>query len=118
VHVLTEDGIVIAAVSGEIDLSNAARLTGNITGAVTNEATALIVDLSDVTFMDSAGVRMLLELAKRLEWRDQALRLMVPADSLIRKVLTVSGVDGVVTVDDSVESARAHLAHRTGGAAD
>jgi hypothetical protein len=41
---LIEDGIVIAAVSGEIDMSNAARLVATVTAAVANEATGLIMD--------------------------------------------------------------------------
>jgi hypothetical protein len=54
---------------------------------------------------------MLVELAKRLGWRDQELRLVIPDDARIRKVLTVSGFEGVATVDDSLGSALAHLAN-------
>ena len=72
-------------------MSNAARLIVTVTDAVENEATGLIMDLSDVVFMDSSGVRMVLELAKRLGWRDQMLGLVIPDDSLIRNVLIIRG---------------------------
>jgi len=109
---VNEDGIVVAVVTGEIDMSNAARLIVTVTDAVENEAAGLIMDLSDVVFMDSSGVRMVLELAKRLGWRDQTLGLVIPDDSMIRKVLMVSGVEGVVSVDGSLPSARERLTNR------
>jgi hypothetical protein len=58
------------------------------------------------------GVQMLLELAKRLEWRDQTMRLVVPDDSHIRKVLMITGFEGVVAVDGSLGLARAHFANQ------
>jgi anti-sigma B factor antagonist len=112
IRFVNEGDIVIAMVTGEIDLSNASRLLMTVTDAVANEATGLIMDLSDVAFMDSTGVQMLLELAKRLEWRDQAMRLVVPDDSHIRKVLMITGFEGVVAVDGSLGLARAHFANQ------
>lgn len=109
---VNEDGIVVAVVTGEIDMSNAARLIVTVTDAVENEAAGLIMDLSDVVFMDSSGVRMVLELGKRLGWRDQTLGLVIPDDSLIRKVLQFSGVEGVVSVDGSLPAARERLENR------
>jgi anti-anti-sigma factor len=109
IHLANEAGIVVAGITGEIDLSNADRLITKITDAVPNEAIGLIVDLGDVDFMDSAGIRMLLELAKRLEWRGQALRLVVAVEARVRKMLTISGLDSVIMVDGSLAKARESL---------
>ena len=78
-----EDGIVVASLTGEIDLSNATEITDALLGGVPNEALGLVIDLSDVSYLDSAGVRMLAELDHRLGWRAQALRVVAPEASRI-----------------------------------
>ena len=69
--VASANGVVVATLSGEIDLSNAAQITRAVVGGVPNEAVGLVMDLSDVAYLDSAGVRMLAELERRLGWRSQ-----------------------------------------------
>ena len=49
--------IVVAGVTGEIDLSNTAGIERVIAEAMTNEQLALILDLSRVDYLDSAGIR-------------------------------------------------------------
>ena len=50
------DGVVVATVSGEIDMSNAARVRQRIAEFVTPEDWAVDLDLSGLTFIDSAGL--------------------------------------------------------------
>ena len=107
--VASEDGVVVATMSGEIDLSNATRITRAVLGEVPNEAVGLVVDLSDVSYLDSAGVRMLAELERRLGWRAQALRIVAPTESRCRKVLSIAGMDGLLRLATTVEDARAQM---------
>jgi len=100
------DGVVVASLSGEIDLSNAAEITDALLGGVPNEALGLVIDLSDVSYLDSAGVRMLAELAHRLGWRAQVLRVVAPAASRSRRVLEIAGLERVLSLDIAVEAAR------------
>ena len=104
-----EDGIVIASLTGEIDLSNAAEITDALLGSVPNEALGLVIDLSDVSYLDSAGVRMLAELDHRLGWRAQALRVVAPEASRSRRVLTIAGLERVLSITTSVEAARSSV---------
>ena len=108
-----DDGVITASLEGEIDLSNAATMFASIADGVPNEATALILDMSDVRYIDSSGLRMLLELSKRLGWRDQTIRIVVPADAGIRRILSLSGVEPVLPIDASLEIAREHLDDHT-----
>jgi anti-sigma B factor antagonist len=101
-----EDGIVIAGLTGEIDLSNATEITDALLGGVPNEALGLVIDLSNVSYLDSAGVRMLAELNHRLGWRAQALRVVAPETSRSRRVLVIAGLERVLSMDTSVEAAR------------
>ena len=104
-----EDGIVIASLTGEIDLSNAAEITDALVGSVPNEALGLVIDLSDVSYLDSAGVRMLAELDHRLGWRAQALRVVAPEASRSRRVLAIAGLERVLSITTSVEAARSSV---------
>jgi anti-anti-sigma factor len=89
-------GWPVARLTGAVDLSNVEVLTARLEGAVSNRAQGLVVDLSGVTYLDSTGLRLIYRLARRLGDRQQRLRLVVPDDSRIRRVLTLAGV-GTVT---------------------
>jgi anti-anti-sigma factor len=97
--------VVVAQVSGEVDLSNAASVTERLIASMPNTATALVLDLSGTDYLDSSGVRLIFELAQRLRNRRQELHLVVPADSNIRRVLMLTEVERVVPMAASVDAA-------------
>ena len=101
--------VVVVSITGEVDLSNAAEVTAAIVAAAPNEVAGVVVDLSGLSYLDSAGIRMLAELARRLDWRQQTLRVVAPEDSRARKVLTISGTEPVLLLDPTVEAARARV---------
>ena len=67
--VVKADEIVVGFLSGEIDLSNAKELESQIENAVPNTALGMVLDLSELRYLDSSGIRLLLSLAGRLRWR-------------------------------------------------
>ena len=104
---LEGDGEVLTArITGEIDLSNASELEETIVDAVPNTALGMVVDLSGVEYLDSAGVRMLVHLVERFRWRQQVMRAAAPDGSRVRGVLSMAGADGVIPVDATVTEAR------------
>ena len=109
VTIAGDDGVVVASLSGEIDLSNAAEITDALLGGVPNEALGLVIDLSEVSYLDSAGVRMLAELDHRLGWRAQVLRVVAPDASRSRRVLEIAGLERVLSLDTSVVTARSSI---------
>jgi anti-anti-sigma factor len=99
-----EDRVVIS-VSGEIDLENAGRVRDRIFTAISSAARGLVLDLSQVTHMDSAGVRLLFDLAGRLGERRMDVTIVSPANSLLREVIEVVRLESVVAVVESVDAA-------------
>ncbi len=97
--------VLVAHVSGEVDLSNAGSVTERLVDAMPNSATALVLDLSGTQYLDSSGVRMLFELAQRLRNRGQDLEIVVPDDSNVKRVLLLTEVERVVPMSSSVEAA-------------
>jgi anti-anti-sigma factor len=107
---LEGDGEVLTArITGEIDLSNASEFEETIVDAVPNTALGMVVDLSGVEYLDSAGIRMLVHLVERFRWRQQVMRAAAPDGSRVRGVLSMAGADGVIPVDATVTEARERI---------
>ena len=98
VDVSDDDAWPVARMSGAVDLSNVDDLGRQVERSVSNRARGLVLDLSGVTYLDSTGLRLIYRLARQLGDRQQALRLVVPDDSRILRVLTLAGVGTVARV--------------------
>jgi anti-sigma B factor antagonist len=101
-------GTVVLAVDGEIDTLTAARLQAGLDEAVDAAAadgSAVVVDLSGVTFLASSGLAVLIGGARRLaDEHDGRLRL-VAASRAVTRPLQVTGADALFDVHDDVTSA-------------
>jgi len=95
VQVERRDTMLIARLSGEIDLTNADTVGREIGSSVTNDLHRVILDCSELRFLDSTGVRLVLGLAQRLRTRQQSLVIVVPERSAVRKVLSITRVDSL-----------------------
>ena len=107
----TRDGIQIAHISGEVDIANASTLESEIADTVSNTALGLVVNLTDTDYFDSAGIRMLFELRKRLTGRRQSLRVVVPRGSVIITALLVTEVDQIIPIDETVDESLGAIAN-------
>jgi anti-anti-sigma factor len=103
----------VAVLTGQIDLSNAAALSSAMMEAVSNSTTGLVIDLSGLEYMDSAGVNMLADLHERLRWREQRLAIVAPAGSRPREVLELAGTGGILLIDETRENALGRVAGRS-----
>jgi stage II sporulation protein AA (anti-sigma F factor antagonist) len=92
-----EDAVRIV-VGGEIDLANASAVERQIVDAISNQLTEVTLDLTALTYIDSAGLRVLFTLGTRLETLQIALELVVPTESPIRKMIELSGVAAAIPV--------------------
>ncbi|HEX6458379.1 MAG TPA: STAS domain-containing protein [Thermoleophilaceae bacterium] len=99
------DDLPVVRLAGEVDISNASRLERDISDVAPNDDPGLVLDLSETEYLDSAGIRILFELAERLNGRRQRLALVVPDESLIRHSLLVTGVDKAIALRDTVSGA-------------
>lgn len=104
-----KSGITVASIEGEIDLSNAAELEMAISHAVANDAAGLVVDLASVDYLDSSGVTLLFNLARRVSRRQQEFVVVVPAEAHVREILTLSGATDALALRDSLAEALSQL---------
>lgn len=84
------------AVSGDLDLASAESFIDSATASV-GEGTALRLDLSEVTFMDSTGLGALITLRNLMADRGGSL-VLVSASSAVSRVLELTGMSDVFSV--------------------
>ena len=101
--------IVMAVVEGEIDLSNAPGLLGELTAAVPNSAGGLLLDLTGLDFLDSSGVHMLYDVADRLATRQQRFAVVLENGAPPRRAIELSGVEPAAWLHADQASALAAL---------
>jgi len=112
---LSDEGrAVVAQLTGELDLSNAGNIGGALAESVPNSAFVLILDLSEVQYLDSAGIHLIYDLREKLRARGQALQLVIPRDSPANDALRLAGVAGHVATSESVEGALAMVGQEPG----
>lgn len=114
VRITMRDDAVVARLRGEIDMSNAGELRTVITEATPNEALGLVLDLSAVDYIDSAGIQFLYRLRENLRVRGQALRLVIPRDSQVNYTLRLAGIERSVEVVEEIDDGLKALASASG----
>jgi anti-anti-sigma factor len=94
----TADGAVVLRVAGDMDADTAYRVPDEVAalfdGAPPRE---VVVDLADVTFLDSVGLGMLVRSQEEAQAHDAGFTLRAPSDPVSR-VLSMTAMDTHFTV--------------------
>jgi len=98
-------GSVVARLSGEVDMSNAAYVREQLLASTPNDALALVLDVSGCRYLDSAAIEVLFDVSRRLGRRRQELRLVMPPTSPLRRVIELTEVHTAAPLYESLESA-------------
>ena len=92
--VVDEAGECALHVSGEVDLSNAAMLRQAIETFLESAPPRLVLDVHDLTFMDSSGLAVMLQAAAKVD----AVVVRHPRN-IIRRLIETTGVTSVVQIE-------------------
>jgi anti-sigma B factor antagonist len=103
--------VYLVAARGELDVATAPGLREALGTARERGASRLIADLGAVTFLDSAGLGVLVTCAKQLRMNGGEL-VVVTDDPRIVRVFEITGLDAVVRVERSLIEAVNELAGR------
>lgn len=103
-------GILLIALEGKISSVNAAQAEADIMAQIAKGESDLLVDMTSLDYISSAGLRVVLLVAKKLKQSGGVLALygMQPQ---IREVFDISGFLTILTVTDTREQALAHFSH-------
>ena len=94
-----EADVHIVALSGELDLATADSVEAELERVEAGDAASIVLDLSGLTFMDSTGVRLLIQAHARS--RADANRLTLRrGPAAVQRVMELSGVDALLPFAD------------------
>lgn len=96
----------VVHVAGEIDVYTAPALRERLDQEIERGQHDLVVDLSDVTFMDSTGLGVLVGRLKLIRVHEGAMRLVCAHDRVL-KVFTITGLDKVFEIYPTIDEALA-----------
>lgn len=97
--------VTVARMTGELDLSNIQALEVQLWRAIPNAALAVVVDLSDVRYLDSAGLNLMFRLKKNLSQRGQRLALVVPEQAMIWPLLRLVQLERSIAIHPTIQDA-------------
>jgi len=89
-----EAGVPTIKLSGEIDMSNVESLRRQIEPVVARAPERVVFDLASLTFMDSSGIALLLQVSAKTG----SVRVREPS-ALVRRMIDATGLTDVLVVD-------------------
>jgi anti-anti-sigma factor len=101
--------VVIAHLSGELDVSAAPQMGERLTEAVPTSALGLVIDFSQLEFIDSSGIAMLFGLVRHFGSRRQQLRVVAEPGEPVARVLELVEFERAATIHSDVDAAVAEI---------
>ena len=99
------DGYELLTVEGELDIETAPRMLGALNEAIAETEGPLVVDLTDVVFMDSTGLALLMNARRRVVKQGHGFAIICPNGPIARVFEIADMVDSLRVCPDH-ESAR------------
>jgi RNA polymerase sigma-B factor len=99
--------VAVFSVRGEIDLQTAPVLREALRPVLEHQTGRVVVDLSEVPFMDSAGVHVLADTLRRLGPQNRSLAIVCHEEGHVHRLLAFVGLLDALTVCQSRSDARA-----------
>jgi anti-sigma B factor antagonist len=100
----TADGVIVTLPT-KVDLTNSAAAGAGLFEAATDVGRVIIADMTGTTFCDSSGLRMLLAAHDHAATAGCALRVAVTPGTAVSRVITIVGIDRVLSVYSAVSEA-------------
>ena len=105
VSVERRDAGAVVHVRGEIEFGNSDEVRADLLATIPDDGPGLILDLTETTYLSSSGVRLLYDVAERLDVRDQRLVLVATNEGMIRRVVALTKLESLVSLVATVDEA-------------
>lgn len=104
IDTVKEGDTLVAKTEGRVDGTNAREFQEALEGVIKNADHSVILDMEQLTYISSAGLRVILLIAKALERQNVKFGVCSLSDP-IREIFDISGFDKVVKVSGSQSEA-------------
>jgi anti-sigma B factor antagonist len=109
VHTQTEDQWPVIVVAGEIDMATAPMLERELAAAIEDGDGPVVLDLCDVTFFDSSGLRVAIVAHRDMSEKGRRLAVVCDPGGHVRRTFGLAGVAGLLELHPSRAAALADL---------
>lgn len=103
-----DNEIRMIKLSGKLDIVGTGEIETKFTGYCSGDKVRVIVDLSEVSFLASIGIRLLMLTAKSVNKRGGKMVILNPILD-VKNVLEVTGIPAIIPIYSSLESAETIL---------
>lgn len=100
-----QGAVCSVAIDGEIDVYTAPQLRERIVTLIDGGCTNVIVDLSNVGFIDSSGLGVLVSALRRARERDGSVRVVCTQENIL-KIFRITGLDKVFPIFSDIADAK------------
>ena len=100
--------IALAELSGELDLTNANELERRLE-ELSTDASAVVIDLNRIQFLDSAALHVLFTVARRLEEEGKGLGVILGEGAPVARTISIVSFGELATVRPSLQEVVAEL---------
>jgi anti-sigma B factor antagonist len=109
-----DERATVIAVAGEIHASTAPQFSGLLTAAIDAGRTLIVLDLTDVSFIDSTGLSVLLNALRRVTHAGGRMSLVCTNPTVLR-LFEITRMDATFAIHTGVEPALAQVQAAAGG---
>ena len=106
-----DHGVTEVALTGDVDLAVAPELQEQMDSLIIERKTRLVINLTDVSFIDSTALGTLLHTARHARRRRGRLAVVCP-DPAMRGLFELVGLNLIFPVEDTLDGALSHLVSR------
>lgn len=112
-HIATRPlcGAPAVTLAGELDIAGVLEAEQAVDAAIRDSRGALVLDLSDLDFLDSSGIRVVLRARALLARDERDLAIVCPAGA-VRRAFEVAGIDDLLALFPTRTAAVAALVPR------
>ena len=104
INTVRTGGVLVIKAEGRIDGSNSADFLGSIQAVIDDDDTGVVLDFRGIDYISSAGLRVILLLAKELRGTNTGFGIC-SLSSAVQEIFSISGFDQIITVSDTEEQA-------------
>ncbi|MFE6280820.1 STAS domain-containing protein [Streptomyces sp. NPDC057877] len=112
---LVRDDVALVKVAGHLDVDTATEFQAQLANQLHHGRRHFLLDLSEVPFMDSSGMNIILRVYQETRGLDGVVQVIDPVPA-VRRVLELTGVSITVPISADVEEALALIDRRAGAA--
>jgi anti-sigma B factor antagonist len=93
IRAMPSNGGTTLSLTGVLDFASAEALTVEIAKTPVTDGGSLTIDLTEVEFIDSTGIALLVSLFRHFNAEDRGFRLVPSRADAVRRVMEVTGLD-------------------------